>query len=211
MTGIINIIIIVVLSYLIGSIPTAFLFGKILKGIDIRQHGSGNVGATNAFRILGKGPGTAVLVIDMLKGFLPVVFLAGWLHPGVEGSIAAAVGAVCGHNWTCFLAFRGGKGVATSVGVLMGLTAALPAVRWPVGLCLLTWVACFLSTGYISAASISAAIVLPVMMVVFVSPFSVTLLSILFCILVILRHRPNIQRLLTGQENRVALPFHKKK
>ena len=131
--GIVNFIVIAVLSYLIGSIPTAFIFGKALKGIDIRAHGSGNVGATNAFRILGKYPGTAVLIIDMLKGVLPVVFLAGWLKPGVEGSIVAAIATVCGHNWTCFLNFKGGKGVATSAGVLIGLTIALPEVRWPVG------------------------------------------------------------------------------
>ena len=209
--GIVNFIVIAVLSYLIGSIPTAFIFGKALKGIDIRAHGSGNVGATNAFRILGKYPGTAVLIIDMLKGVLPVVFLAGWLKPGVEGSIVAAIATVCGHNWTCFLNFKGGKGVATSAGVLIGLTIALPEVRWPVGLCLLSWIVCFLATGYISAASITAAVLLPILMVSFNAPFFVTLLGILFCLFVVLRHRPNIQRLLNGQENRVSLPFHKKK
>jgi len=111
-----------VISYLIGSIPTGFIFGKVLKGIDIRQHGSGNMGATNAFRILGKGPGSTVLALDIIKGILPVALVAGWLSPGVTGSIIAAVAVVCWHNWTCFLNFNGGKGVATSAGVLIGLT-----------------------------------------------------------------------------------------
>ncbi len=210
MMNILNFVLVAGLSYLTGSIPTAFIFGKVMKGIDIRQHGSGNMGATNAFRVLGKLPGTAVLVIDMVKGLLPVVFLAGWLTPGVEGRILAAIGVVCGHNWTCFLGFKGGKGVATSAGVLIGLTAALPAVRWPVGLCLLSWVVCFFATAYISVSSIVAAILLPVFMIVFAVPFLVTLLGIFFCILVVVRHRPNIHRLLNGQESRVPLPFHKR-
>ena len=210
MMNILNLIIVASGSYLVGSFPTAFIFGKVLKGIDIREFGSGNMGATNAFRVLGKLPGTLVLVIDMIKGLVPVVFLAGWLTPGVEGRILAAVAVVCGHNWTCFLGFKGGKGVATSAGVLIGLTVALPSVRWPVGLCLLSWVACFLATAYISASSIAAAVLLPVFMIIFTAPFPVILLSILFCILVVIRHQPNIHRLLNGQESRVPFLFHKK-
>ncbi|MBF0387156.1 MAG: glycerol-3-phosphate 1-O-acyltransferase PlsY [Candidatus Omnitrophica bacterium] len=205
-----NWFLIAVVSYLLGSIPTAFIFGKVMKGIDIREHGSGNMGATNAFRVLGKLPGSAVLILDMLKGLIPVVLVAGWLSPGVEGRIVAAVSVVCGHNWTCFLGFKGGKGVATSAGVLIGLTIALPAVRWPVGLCLLSWLGCFLATAYISVSSILAAILLPVFMIAFSAPFAVILLSILFCVLVVVRHQPNIHRLLNGQETKVPLPFHKK-
>ena len=211
MMDILNLALVIAASYVIGSFPTAFIFGKAMKGIDIRQHGSGNMGATNVFRVLGKKPGTAVLIIDMLKGFVPVVVVAGWLSPGVEGRIAAAIAAVCGHNWTCFMNFKGGKGVATSAGVLLGLTAALPGVRWPVALCILSWSVCFLTTACISVSSITAAILLPVFMIVFSAPFPVVLLSILFCVFVVLRHRPNIQRLLNGQEPRVPLPFHKKR
>jgi len=200
-----------VLSYLIGSIPTAFIFGKVLKGLDIRQHGSGNMGATNAFRVLGKGPGAVVLALDIIKGILPVILIAGWLSPGVTGRVLAAVAVVCGHNWTCFLNFNGGKGVATSAGVLIGLTIVIPAVRWPVSLCILSWIVCFLTTAYISVSSIAAAILLPVLMIVFTAPFLVILLAILFCIFIVLRHRPNIHRLMTGQEPRVPLPFHKQK
>jgi len=144
----------VVLSYLVGSIPTAYIFGKVMKGIDIREHGSGNVGATNVFRVLGKRPGTAVLIIDIIKGVIPVVFVAGFLAPYAVGRIAAAVAAVCGHNWTCFLNFKGGKGVATTLGVLIGLTVAIPEARPAVALCVLSWSLCFAVTGIISASSL---------------------------------------------------------
>ena len=210
MMNILNLLVVAVVSYLAGSFPTAFIFGKLMKGIDVRLHGSGNMGATNAFRVLGKKAGTAVLVIDILKGFLAVVAVAGWFSPGVEGRMTAAVAVVCGHNWTCFLNFKGGKGVATSAGVLIGLTVALVTVRWPVGLCLLSWIVCFLATGYISVSSIVAAVFLPILMIIYSAPFAVILLSIFFCIFVVLRHRPNITRLLNGQESRVPFLFFKK-
>ncbi len=207
MMDLINLVAVAVSSYLLGSIPTAFVFGKVLKGIDIRQHGSGNMGATNVFRVIGKGPGTAVLIIDMLKGFLPVALIAGWLSPGVEGRIVAALAAVCGHNWTCFMGFKGGKGVATSAGVLIGLTVAIVSVRMPVILCISSWIIIFLATAYISVASMAAATLLPVFMIIYGVPFHVILLSIAFCIFVVIRHQSNIHRLLNGQESRVPLRF----
>jgi acyl phosphate:glycerol-3-phosphate acyltransferase len=211
MMEIVRFVLTVVISYLIGSIPTAFIFGKVLKGVDIRQHGSGNIGATNAFRVLGKGPGTVVLILDIIKGIIPVVCVAGFFTPNVMGTVLAALAAVCGHNWTCFLNFKGGKGIATSLGVLIGLTVAIPGIRWPVGLCLLGWVATFLITAIVSISSIVAAVLLPILMVIFVAPFPVTFLSIVFCIFVVLRHRPNIHRILSGQEPKVPLPFHQSK
>lgn len=207
--GIIDIILTAGLSYLVGSIPTAYLFGKVLKGIDIRQHGSGNVGATNAFRVLGKKVGATVLLLDIVKGTVPVVFISGFFHPDVNGRIVAAIAAVAGHNWTCFLQFKGGKGIATTLGVLIGLTISLPGIRLAVGLCFLSWLLCFLITAYISVSSILAGVLLPVLMVVVGAPLSMVLLSILFCLFVVFRHRPNIQRLLRGQEPKVPLPFHK--
>jgi glycerol-3-phosphate acyltransferase PlsY len=211
MIDIIKLILTVGISYLIGSIPTAFIFGKFLKGIDIRQHGSGNMGASNAFRVLGKLPGTLVLVLDIVKGIIPVVYVAGFLSPLELGRVFAAGAAVAGHNWTCFLNFRGGKGIATSFGVLLGLTIAIPDIRWPVVLCILSWLACFLMTAYVSLSSLVAAVVLPVFMVVFSAPLLVTSLCIVFCIFVVIRHRPNIHRLLSGQEPKVPLPFHRSK
>jgi glycerol-3-phosphate acyltransferase PlsY len=207
--AIVNIVLTAVFSYVIGSIPTAYLFGKTLKGIDIRQHGSGNMGATNAFRVLGKKVGTAVLVLDIIKGIVAVILIAGLFHQDVNGRIVAAVAAVAGHNWTCFLQFKGGKGIATTFGVLVGLTIALPDIRLAVLLCALSWLLCFVITAYISVSSIVAAVLLPILMVVVSAPFSMILLSILFCLFVVFRHRSNIQRLLTGQEPKVPLPFHK--
>lgn len=207
--GIVNIVLTAAVSYLIGSIPTAYLFGKALKGIDIRQQGSGNVGATNAFRVLGKKVGAAVLIIDILKGIIPVVLIGHLFHQDVNGRIVAAVAAVVGHNWTCFLQFKGGKGIATTLGVLIGLTIVLPAIRLAVLLCVLSWLLCFVITAYISVSSILAAVLLPVLMVRMSAPFSIILVSILFCLFVVFRHQPNIQRLLKGQEPKVPLPFHK--
>jgi glycerol-3-phosphate acyltransferase PlsY len=198
------------LSYLVGSIPTAYIFGKLIKGIDIREHGSGNVGATNAFRVLGKGPGTAVLIIDVFKGIIAVVVVAGFLAPYALGLIAAAVAAVCGHNWTCFLNFKGGKGIATTLGVLIGLTVAIPEARPAVALCVLSWSLCFAVTGIVSISSLIAAVFLPVLMLVFNVPTSVVLLSVVFCVFVVFRHRPNIHRILIGQEPKVRMPWQPK-
>lgn len=197
------------LSYVIGSIPTAYIFGKLMKGIDIRQHGSGNVGATNAFRVLGKGPGTAVLILDIIKGIIPVVFVAGFLDASVTGRIIAAVAAVCGHNWTCFLSFKGGKGIATTLGVLIGLTVVIPQARIAVLLCVGVWLAVFLLTRIVSISSLIAAVCLPVVMVLFNAPTSMVILSIVFCVFIVIRHRPNVHRLLSGQEPRVPLPWMK--
>jgi glycerol-3-phosphate acyltransferase PlsY len=207
---IINFIGVVVLSYLIGSIPTAYIFGRVMKNIDIREHGSGNVGATNAFRVLGKVPGTAVLIIDIIKGIVPIVVVAGFLAPYPFGRIAAAVGAVCGHNWTCFLNFKGGKGIATTLGVLIGLTVAIPEARVAVLLCVAAWIVSFLISGIVSVSSIIAAVALPILMVVFNVPTSLIILSVVFCVFVVFRHRPNIQRFLKGQEPKVRMPWHPK-
>lgn len=207
MMDVIDLLLTAVASYLIGSIPTAYLLGKWLKGIDIREHGSGNVGATNAFRVLGKGPGIIVLIVDIIKGVGPVL-LAGVFHAQVPGRILAAIMAVCGHNWTCFLNFRGGKGIATTLGALIGLTVVLPDIRLAVLFCVLGWILCFLVTAYVSVSSIFAAILLPVLMIIFSADISIVVLSIVLCLFVVLRHRPNIQRLFKGQEHKVSLPFH---
>ena len=110
-----------VLAYFIGAIPTGYWAGRLLKGIDIREHGSKNMGATNVLRVLGKGPGIAVLLIDILKGVLPLTLIANLL--GISDPLTLVligIAAVAGHNWTVFLGFKGGKGVATSLGVLIG-------------------------------------------------------------------------------------------
>jgi len=201
----------VLLAYLIGSIPVAYIFGRVLKNIDIREHGSGNMGATNAFRVLGKGPGTIVLILDIIKGIIPVTVIANVLGIGDALSLVIiAVAAVAGHNWTIFLGFKGGKGMATSLGVLIGLAIQLSGLRIVLGLATLTWVVLFFLFGYVSLASIAAAVALPVLMVVFEAPFPMKVMAIVLCIFIVFRHSANIRRLAKGQENRVAFPFRKR-
>lgn len=198
----------IVISYIIGSCPTAYLFGKFYKGIDIRQHGSGNTGATNAFRVLGKVPGTIVLVIDILKGVIATTIVGDVL--GLDRVIIRAllgVAVVCGHNWTVFLGFKGGKGIATSLGVLIGLTIELPMLRPILLLCVGTWIGSFLITGFVSLSSVIAAVVLPLGMVFTSQSAEMVLLGVTFCIFVVVRHKSNIKRLLSGQEPRVNWPF----
>jgi acyl phosphate:glycerol-3-phosphate acyltransferase len=208
----VKIVLSILTSYLIGAIPTAYIFGRVMKGIDIRQHGSGNVGATNAFRILGKGPGTVVLLIDIAKGAVVTSLVAdlfGMTDPLARVLLGLVV--VGGHNWTVFLNFKGGKGVATGLGVFIGLTIAIAELRPVVLFTVLSWIAVFLISGYVSLGSVIAAVALPILAVIFQPPFSVILLSIVLCIFVVFRHRPNITRLLEGKESKVHFAWHGRK
>jgi len=194
------------LAYLLGAIPTGYWCGKMLKGIDIREHGSKNMGATNVLRVLGKGPGSAVLAIDILKGVIPVTLFANVL--GLNDPLVlvlTGVAAVAGHNWTVFLNFKGGKGVATSLGVLIGLAIQIPGIRPVLFLTIASWAAVFFLFGYVSLASIIASVVLPVLMVVYNAPFPIIAMSMLLCVFIVLRHRTNISRLIKGRENRIKL------
>jgi glycerol-3-phosphate acyltransferase PlsY len=193
-----------VLAYLIGSIPVAYIFGRALKNLDIREYGSGNMGATNAFRVLGKGPGTMVLILDIIKGIIPVTILANFFGAGDALSLVIiGVAVVSGHNWTVFLGFKGGKGIATSLGVLIGLAIQLPGLRIVLGLVTLIWLLLFLFSGYVSLASITAAVALPVLMVVYEAPFPMKVMAIVLCIFIVFRHISNIKRLAKGYETRV--------
>jgi glycerol-3-phosphate acyltransferase PlsY len=199
----INIILLFVSAYVIGSIPTSYLFGRMLKGIDIRQHGSGNVGATNALRVLGTKIGIITLVIDMFKGFLPV-FVAMKLFPADDLiAITTGICTIAGHIFTLFLSFKGGKGVATSAGVFIAL---LPAA---VGVCLAIFVIIVALTRYVSLGSIIAAFTLFVWELVhnLRNDWSHLWLFIFVTLLVsmiILRHKSNISRLLAGTENKIS-------
>jgi glycerol-3-phosphate acyltransferase PlsY len=210
MNTVLALIISLVITYLIGAIPTAYLFGRWLKGIDIREHGSGNVGATNAFRVLGKGPGALVLIIDILKGILPTTLVAN-LFGLKEPWMLVLIGlvAVAAHNWTVFLQFKGGKGIATSLGVLIGLTIQISGLRPVLLIVLGTWLLVFLISGYVSLASIIAVVALPICMVKVGAPFVLVVMSIILCVFIVFRHRSNINRLIQGKENRVKLPFQK--
>ena len=195
-------------AYLLGSIPTGFLVAKA-RGIDIRTVGSGNIGATNAFRILGKGPGILVLLADALKGWTAVQVAAPVVAQLVSDTssdylrITAGIAVILGHNYTCWLGFKGGKGIATSAGVLIAL------VPWALLIILGIWIILFLLTRYVSLGSVAASFALP-FATWFTTGHDIGLTAVTGAMggLAIYKHRRNIQRLLNGTENRVQ--FKKK-
>ncbi len=186
----------IILAYVLGSLPIGYLVGKHLRGIDIRQHGSGNIGTTNAFRIMGTGPGIVVLVGDLLKGMLPVLFSQYATGPNI--ALLAGIAAIAGHNWSLFLGFSGGRGVATAAGVIFALAPSVILVAF------LIWVAVVGLSRYVSLGSIVAAISVPLLMIIFAKPWSYTFFGIIAALFIIIRHRPNILRLLKGTENRLG-------
>lgn len=192
-------------AYLIGSIPTAVWIGRLKYGVDVREHGSKNAGATNTFRVLGKKPGIVVLLIDILKGFiavnLPLIFLTVNHDELVDLEILAAIGAVLGHVFPIYVGFKGGKGVATSLGIIIGIHP--PAA----GICLLIFLIVFLSFKYVSLGAILASVVFP-LLIHFVfkdSTLHLILFSYLLGLTVILAHHKNIKRLLKGEESKMNL------
>ena len=188
-----------VVSYLLGSIPTGFLWAKA-RGIDIRAVGSGNIGATNVMRALGRGPGITVLLIDAAKGFVPV-FVAPVFFPRPDHDalqILCCICVVAGHNWPCWLRFKGGKGVATSAGAVL---AFLPL---PLLCGLVAWGVVFAISRYVSLASICAAVAVPLATWFITKNMTLTLFTTILGAVVIVKHKPNIQRLLAGTENRVS-------
>lgn len=209
------IIIGIISSYLIGSIPTAYIFGRVLKGIDIRKFGSGNVGATNALRTLGRGVGVTVLILDILKGFIVVFLLGdilGWRITEVDTDtlrIILGISAIIGHNWTVFLDFHGGKGIATTFGVLLGLAFKVPGLNMVLALAILTWLVVFIITRIVSLSSILAAIGLPIYMVIYSHNRTLQFSAIMLVLLVLLRHRANLKRLMQGKEPKLS--FKKQK
>ena len=193
-----------VIAYLLGAFPTAYIFGKMLKGIDIRKHGSGNVGATNVFRTVGKVSGIIVLVIDFLKGLIAVTVLPSLLQSLFPEAtlppyayIVLGASVISGHIWTVFLKFKGGKGVATTGGVMAGLSPLLLL------LCLAVWIIVFSAWRYVSLASIIAATALPVLAVIFGKDISFIAFCSILCIVGVYGHRSNIKRLLAGKEKKL--------
>lgn len=197
------------ISYLVGSIPTAYIFGRVLKGIDIRKSGSGNVGATNAFRVLGKTAGITVLIIDVLKGLFCVVvvgrLLAGAILPvsDIVARIILGFICICGHNWTIFLQFKGGKGVATTLGVLIGLGIIVPGLGKALLLAVMIWIITFVFFRTVSMSSILSTICFPIFVFLFKQPLIIMIVSLILSVFILLRHRSNIQRIIQGKERRL--------
>ena len=188
-------------SYLLGSIPSAVWLGKYLHGIDVREHGSKNAGATNCFRLLGKRTGTLVLAMDISKGVLSMLLSSYLLKENGSMVFLMLAAGICvlGHVFPVFAGFRGGKGVATSLGVFLGLNP-LTALT-----CILVFLLVFMATRYVSLSSITAAFLLP-----FISFFiyhqeaiEVIYFNIILSLIVILAHHKNIKRLIAGEEQRM--------
>ncbi|MBQ1890318.1 MAG: glycerol-3-phosphate 1-O-acyltransferase PlsY [Selenomonas sp.] len=191
-----NMAIACLIAYLLGSIPNGLVFGKLLWHIDLREHGSHNIGATNAWRTLGKGPGFLIFLLDFLKGALSV-----WLGSLLAGTplamVLAGVLAIVGHSCSLFLKFKGGKGVATGLGVIV-MMMPLPAL-----IVFLVWLAIVKISGYVSLGSIVAAALVPVLAWQFGYPVEYIGFGVLAAAFIIIRHHANIGRLLSGTESKI--------
>ena len=203
-----NIIIALFIGYILGSIPTSYIMGKLIKGIDIRDFGSGNVGATNALRILGTKVGVFTLIMDIGKGFL-AVNIARMIISEPTDLILILTGlfAIIGHIFTLFLKFKGGKGVATSAGVFIAL------VPIPLALALFVFVFTVWLSKFVSLGSILAALTLFVSELIIniwlsFAELEILIFTFIIALFIIIRHKANIQRLINGNENKIS--FNKK-
>lgn len=186
----------VVLAYLIGSFPASYLIGRI-RGIDLREHGSRNLGTTNTFRVLGAWSAIPVLVVDVLKGLGPALWFVTWDGAGdTRLAVVYGLAAIIGHVWSVFLGFRGGKGIATGAGVLLALAPVTTIIA------VLIWIGIVSLTRIVSAASLAAASVVPLLAWLMDQPrHTVTFCAVVACF-VWWTHRDNLRRLLNGTENK---------
>lgn len=197
---IIEYIILILISYLIGSIPFAYIIVKAVKGIDIRSVGSGNAGATNVARVLGKWGFVSVLILDMLKGFIPVII--AYLYYGQENIVLyMMIAVVLGHTFTIFLSFKGGKGVATGAGAFFAL------VPFSMLVAVIVFLLTFAITRMVSASSIMGAISLLISVLLMESWLPLIIITCIVVLFVIYKHKSNIVRIIKGQESR----FERKK
>ncbi|MBI5399883.1 glycerol-3-phosphate 1-O-acyltransferase PlsY [Candidatus Saganbacteria bacterium] len=190
-------IILILLAYFMGSIPFGY-FIPLIWQVDIRRHGSGNIGATNVFRTLGPAAGATVFALDMLKGTIPVM-LANWFigNPWLITMVAAS--AVLGHTFSIFMKFKGGRGAATGLGILLGLAPDIFLIALIVGLLII------IVTRYVSVASMATPILVTLAFISFGRPLAYTLVAALISLIIILRHQPNIKRLRAGTEPKIGM------
>lgn len=189
---------VIVISYLLGSVSFSIVAARLLKGIDIRQHGSGNAGATNTLRVLGKGPGIAVFVLDILKG-VAAVLLGRSLVPDSEWVPAlCGLAAIVGHNWPVYFRFKGGKGIATMVGIMLTL-AFLPGLYAGIAA-----IAVIALTRYVSLGSLVFSVLTPVFILILDLSLPLFWISLVLCLFAFIRHRTNIVKLVQGRENKLG-------
>jgi glycerol-3-phosphate acyltransferase PlsY len=192
------------MGYLVGSIPSAVWVGRTFYNIDVREYGSGNAGATNTFRVLGKKPGIAVLIMDVLKGFLAVklAYILGDYDSKspefIDFELALAVCGLLGHIFPVYVGFRGGKGVATMLGILVAIHPQAALV------CAIVFIITLFFTGYVSMSSMMAGITFPIVIMVFYSTnSSINIFSLAVAILILVTHQRNIERIINKEESRV--------
>ena len=193
------VIIVLLVSYVLGSFPSGYLYAKNLKGIDIRQVGSGSTGATNVLRNIGKWPALIVFILDIFKGFIAVKIAYFLLSDNIF-QVIAGLCAIAGHIWPIWLRGRGGKAVATGLGMFIALS-------WKVGLASFgTFLIVISITKIVSLSSISAALLLPIYMLIYIGTFkhSFTIFSFIVTLIVIWKHRSNINRILKGEEPKIG-------
>ena len=184
-------------AYLLGATPSAYLAGRLARGIDLREHGSRNLGATNVYRVLGWRWAIPVALVDVAKGAVPVVWFARWAGTTAWGAVVLGIAAVLGHVFSPYMGFRGGKGVATALGVFLALAPLAVAIAIPV------WGATLWLSGYVSLSSIVAAVTFPVL-VRLTQPGANPAFwaSVGLAALIVFSHRANLRRLVAGTENR---------
>jgi glycerol-3-phosphate acyltransferase PlsY len=194
-----NAVIAVIISYLLGSVSFSIVIARLVKGIDIRQHGSGNAGATNTLRVLGKGPGIAVFILDIAKG-VAAVWIGHALNGGYESwtPVLCGLAAIVGHNWPIWFRFKGGKGIATTVGVIATL-AFIPALIAGV-----VAIAIIAITRYVSVGSLLFAALVPVGIGIMTGNGPMLWASLLICVFAFVRHRSNLVKLVQGKENKLG-------
>lgn len=184
-------------SYLLGATPTSFFAGRLARGIDLREHGSKNLGATNVYRVLGWRWAIPVALIDIAKGALPVALFGAWARGAPGFPVFLGLAAVLGHILSPYVGFKGGKGVATAAGMFLALAPLAVVIALPV------WGLCLWATGYVSLSSILAAAIFPVLVLLTTRGSAPPLIaSIGLALLIVYSHRANIRRLMAGTENR---------
>ena len=184
------------ISYLLGSIPNGLILGKAIWGVDLRQHGSKNIGATNAWRTIGKAGGISIFVLDFLKGAISA-YLGLHLGGSELAGVLCGILAIAGHSWSVFLAFKGGKGVATGLGVIAALMPMVTLIVFAV------WFAIVYFTGYVSLGSIIGAALVPILTLFFGLHTEFLILGLIAAVFIIFRHKSNIERLLNGTESKI--------
>ena len=184
------------ISYILGSIPNGLILGKAIWGVDLRQHGSKNIGATNAWRTIGKAGGISIFALDFLKGAISA-YLGLHLGGSELAGVLCGILAIAGHSWSVFLAFKGGKGVATGLGVIAALMPMVTLIVFAV------WFAIVYFTGYVSLGSIVGAALVPILTLFFGLHTEFLILGLIAAVFIIYRHKSNIERLLNGTESNI--------